>query len=167
MSWKQLKSSWYIFFFQIPGLPEWALGRASMGDLMRDGSATPDNFSPGVLQLYTENGQRPDGLSGMVNYYRALVRGGGAKRQRDQGTPIIETPTLMLWGEDDMALTIETTYTTSRWVKDLTLRYLPRISHWVQQDAPDEVNAMMRAFIEGEPVPYMTWESKLVAEQPN
>ena len=33
---------------------------------------------------------------------------------------------------------------------DLTIRYLPRISHWVQQDAPTEVNAMISAFLLGE-----------------
>ena len=97
----------------------------------------------------------------MINYYRALVRGGGGRRQRDLGTPIIETPTLMLWGEDDLALTKETTYGTENWVRDFTIRYLPRISHWVQQDAPNEVNAMIRAFIEGDDVPTMAWESKL------
>jgi pimeloyl-ACP methyl ester carboxylesterase len=99
----------------------------------------------------------------MVNYYRALIRGKGADRQRQQGTPVIRTPTLMIWGEDDVALTKETTYGTEQWVEDFTIRYLPRISHWVQQDAPEEVNAMMTAFINGEPVPYMKWEAKLVA----
>jgi pimeloyl-ACP methyl ester carboxylesterase len=100
----------------------------------------------------------------MVNYYRALVRGGGGRRQRKLGYPMIETPTLMIWGEDDMALTKETTFGTEDVVKDFTIRYLPRISHWVQQDAPDEVNAMMSAFLKGEPVPEMKWEVRLEAE---
>ena len=128
---------------------------------MRDSSASPENFSDDVLQLYNANGRRPNGLKGMINYYRALLRGGGGQRQRDLGTPIIEIPTLMLWGEDDMALTIETTYDTEKWVRDLTLRYLPRVSHWVQQDAPDEVNTMIKAFIQGEDVPTMVWQAKL------
>ncbi len=98
-----------------------------------------------------------------MNYYRALVRGGGLRRQRALGYPVIETPTLMLWGEDDMALSKATTYGTDRYVRDLTLRYLPRISHWVQQDAPVEVNAMIRAFLDDQPVPEMRWESKLVS----
>ena len=38
--------------------------------------------------------------------------------------------------------------------------------HWVQQDAPDEVNAMIRAFLTGNDVPYMTWESRLVEADP-
>jgi hypothetical protein len=38
-------------------------------------------------------------------------------------------------------------------VRDLTLRYLPRVSHWVQQEAPEKVNAMIEAWLKGEPVP--------------
>mgnify|MGYP001970079258 FL=1 len=162
MGWRQLLRSWYAFFFQIPRLAEWVIGRGDLGNLMLSSSAAPGNFSDEVLQLYRDNGRRPDGLRGMINYYRALIRGGGGRRQRDLGTPLIEVPTLMVWGEDDSALTIETTIDTDQWVSDLTLRYLPRISHWVQQDAPDEVNAMMRAFILGEEVPTMVWESRLV-----
>ncbi|MBT4162164.1 MAG: alpha/beta hydrolase [Gammaproteobacteria bacterium] len=163
LTWQQLRKSWYIFFFQIPGLPEWATSRRrqGMGDLIRDTCAAPQNFSADIMRLYNENGRRPGGITAMINYYRALVRGGGGRRQRDLGTPIIETPTLMLWGEDDLALTKETTYGTENWVRDFTIRYLPRISHWVQQDAPNEVNAMIRAFIEGDDVPTMAWESKL------
>ena len=45
----------------------------------------------------------------------------------------------------------------------LTIRYLPRVSHWVQQDAPVAVNAMMRAFLNDEPVPELRWEATLSA----
>ena len=86
------------------------------------------------------------------------------RRQKRLGLPIIDVPTLMLWGEDDMALSIETTYGTENYVQDLTLRYLAGISHWVQQDAPGAVNAMLGAFLAGEPVPeYQT----LVSAAPN
>lgn len=161
MGLRQLMHSWYAFFFQLPLLPEWVLRRRGLGKLIRDSSATPENFADDVVQLYNANGRRLNGLTGMINYYRALLRRGGGQRQRDLGTPIIETPTLMLWGEGDTALTIETTYDTEKWVRDLTLRYLPRISHWVQQDAPDEVNAMIAAFLQGMDVPKMTWQVNL------
>ena len=59
----------------------------------------------------------------------------------------------MLWGEEDTALGIETTYGTEQYVADLTLRYLPGVSHWVQQEAPETVNAMLEAWLLGKPVP--------------
>jgi pimeloyl-ACP methyl ester carboxylesterase len=97
----------------------------------------------------------------MINYYRALVRGGGARRQHELGYPVIDVPTLLIWGEDDIALTKATTYGTEEWVRDLTIRYLPRVSHWVQQEAPEAVNAMLRAFLEGRPVPQVKWIMQL------
>ena len=59
----------------------------------------------------------------------------------------------MIWGENDVALSKATTYDTHRYVSDLTLRYLPGISHWVQQDASETVNAMMKSFLLREYVP--------------
>jgi epoxide hydrolase 4 len=59
----------------------------------------------------------------------------------------------MIWGEADSALGKELTYGTETLVRDFTIRYLPRVSHWVQQEAPEAVNAMMRAWLTGEPVP--------------
>jgi pimeloyl-ACP methyl ester carboxylesterase len=53
----------------------------------------------------------------------------------------------MIWGEDDMVLTKATTYGTDAWVKDLTIHYLPGVSHWVQQDAPEAVNALLRDWL--------------------
>jgi len=59
----------------------------------------------------------------------------------------------MIWGEADFALTKATTHGTERFVGDLTVRFLPGISHWVQQDAPVIVNAMLAAFLRGQRVP--------------
>ena len=75
------------------------------------------------------------------------------RRQRQLGFPVIETPTLMIWGEQDAALGKELTYGTERLVRDLTLRYLPDASHWVQQDDPERVNAMLEAWLQGRTVP--------------
>lgn len=158
-TWKQLRRSWYAIFFQIPRLPEWLLTRGQGRPLTRVfqvGTQHPENFPPEVIETYRQAWLRPGAAGAMVDYYRALVRGGGAERQRKLGFPVIETPTLMIWGEQDVALCKETTYGTDRYVKDLTLRYLPEASHFVQQDAPEEVNAMLEAWLTGKPVPGAT-----------
>jgi pimeloyl-ACP methyl ester carboxylesterase len=160
----QLKKSWYIFFFQIPKLPEWLAGRdgaRGIGEMMQASSIDKGNFSDEAVAVYSRNAAQPGALTAMINYYRALVRGGGNARQAKQGYPDIEVPTLIVWGEDDLALTKETTYGTDEVVRSLTIRYLPRVSHWVQQEAPDVVNPMMRAFLLDEPVPYLRWEATL------
>ena len=66
--------------------------------------------------MFTADAARqPGALRAMVNYYRALVRGGGMKRQKEaRAIPPIETPTLMIWGEQDLALGKELTFGTER-----------------------------------------------------
>jgi pimeloyl-ACP methyl ester carboxylesterase len=164
-SWSQLKKSWYIFFFQIPGLPEKLFLRndgKAMAEVMRSSAVDKSRFPDEVGEVYRRNAMRPGALTAMINYYRALFFGGGAKRQRDLGFPVIETPTLMVWGEDDVALTKETTYGTEMYVRDLTIRYLPRVSHWVQQEQPEVVNTMISNFLSGETVPELQWTANLV-----
>ena len=153
---KQLRSSWYILFFQLPWLPEKLLGARgaqAIGDMLRRTSCHPERFSDEDLEVFRKAAAQPGALTAMLNYYRMLVQGPGARRQRALGYPVIETPTLMIWGEEDVALSKPTTYGTERYVADLTLRYLPGVSHWVQQDDPEAVNAILEAWLSGEPVP--------------
>ncbi|MGY9074484.1 MAG: alpha/beta fold hydrolase, partial [Acidimicrobiales bacterium] len=58
-----------------------------------------------------------------------------------------------VWGLQDTALGARTTDGTHEHVSDLTIRFLPDSSHWVQQDTPDEVNAMLAAFLSDLEVP--------------
>lgn len=60
---------------------------------------------------------------------------------------MIDVPTQMLWGVEEVALTLETTFGTERWVPNLTLRYLPEASHWAQQDEPERVHEMLSAWL--------------------
>lgn len=158
--WGQLKKSWYVFFFQIPWLPEKMLGRNNaqgVSEAILGSAVDKSKFPPEVLDVYRRNAAQPGALTAMVNYYRGLFRARGSRSDM----PKIETPTLMVWGEDDVALSIESTYGTEAYVANLTIRYLPRVSHWVQQEAPEVVNAMMSAFLEDRPVPYLKWEATL------
>jgi len=61
----------------------------------------------------------------------------------------------LIWGEADTALGKELTLGTDRLVTDLTVRYLPDVSHWVQQEAPDAVNDAITQWLgqRGDPLP--------------
>lgn len=150
-SFEQLRHSWYIFFFQIPGLPEKLLGARharAIGDMLRRTSCHPECFRDEDLKIFRDAASQPGALKAMVDYYRMLVRGPGSHRQRRLGNEVMETPTLMIWGEKDVALTKRTTYGTERWVPNLTLHYLPEASHWVQQDDPEGVNRLIETWLE-------------------
>jgi pimeloyl-ACP methyl ester carboxylesterase len=154
-TWRQLRRSWYMLLFQLPWLPE-ALLRAfdyrAIGEAFRGMAVDKSRFPDDVLRVYRDNAARPGALRAMLNYYRAMLRGSG-DRQRRLGYPTIAVPTLLVWGERDTALGKETTYGTDRYVGDLTVRYLPDVSHWVQQEAPEAVNAILAAWLTGAAVP--------------
>jgi len=152
--WRQRLRSWYVLFFQIPWLPErlFRMRRASaVTGAFRGMAVDKSRFPEEVLDVYRRAALEPGALTAMINYYRALVRGGGARRQTSLGFPRIDLPTLMIWGEQDSALGKELTYGTEAFVPDLTLKYLPHASHWVQQDAPDDVNAILREWLGAKP----------------
>ena len=151
---RQLRKSWYLFAFQIPRLPEWALLRHEarpIADAFTDSACDPSRFPAEVTDEYRASARLPGAMTAMVNYYRALMRGGW--RTRKEVLAPVETPTLMIWGEDDVALSKETTDGTDEYVQHLTLRFLPGVSHWVQQEAPERVNAMLAAWLDDQPVP--------------
>jgi pimeloyl-ACP methyl ester carboxylesterase len=157
---RQRARSWYMGFFQLPRLPEWLLGldgARAIGRAFTASACEPERFTPDVLAVYREQAAKPGALTAMLNWYRAAARG-GMLRQVKLGFPPIDVPTLMLWGEEDVALGKETTYGTHRYVTDLRLHYIPGASHWVQQDAAERVNEELRRFL-GESLP-----SKLEAE---
>ncbi len=164
--WEMLRRFWYALFFQIPWLPEKLLGARecrAIGEMFRRSCANPNVFPEDVLSIYRRAAARPGNLKAMLDYYRALIRGGGLKRQRALGYPTIETPTLVVWGEDDVALPKASTTRTGEFVRNLTLRVLPGVSHWVQQDAPELVNVMLEAWLQDKAVP----EAPLSARQPS
>jgi len=156
-SWEQLMKSWYIFFFQIPKLPEFLLGRDNakgVGEMIRNTFVNPEKFPMEIADVFSRNANQPGALTAMINYYRALLRRGNRSNREGESFPIIKTPTLMIWGEEDVALSKETTYGTEKYVENFNIRYLPNVSHWVQQESPEEVNSMISAFIKDESIPF-------------
>jgi len=145
----QRKKSWYIFFFQIPWLPEWVLtarGAEAIGRAFSDMAVDKSRFSEADLDHYRQNALKPGAATAMVNWYRAGARNGMRKWAPDKA-PVIDIPTLMIWGEEDTALGIELTEGYEPYVKDFTLNRLPGVSHWVQQEAPEAVNERLEAWL--------------------
>jgi len=144
---RQMLRSWYMVFFQVPGLPE-RLNTAGDARLIRQAfvgmAIDKSRFPATVLDRYALDAQRPGAMTGMVNWYRAAARHPG---KLAGPWPLIETPTLIVWGEEDAALGLELLDGTDRHVRDLTVRRLPGVSHWVQQEAPEAVNAILAEWL--------------------
>ncbi len=139
--WRQRRKSWYVSFFQLPFLPERMLaanGAAAVRRMFR-GAGIPAE----VVDVYARQAAAPGAATAMLNWYRAIRMTSGVPRLE---TPI-EVPTLVIWGEQDVALDVMCLDGTERYVRDLRIERLPGISHWVQQHAPERVNALLREFL--------------------
>lgn len=148
----QRRRSRYVLFFQIPWLPEFILtrrGARAIGEAFRGMAVDKSRFPEEVLEVYRRNALQPGAMRAMLNWYRAAGRTLGLP----EGASVLETPTLVIWGEADTALGVELLDGTDRLVKELTVRRLPDVSHWVQQEAPEKVDAILEAWLTGGEVP--------------
>jgi epoxide hydrolase 4 len=148
----QRKKSWYVFFFQLPWLPEYLMGLKhadAVGKAFTRLARDKTRFDQPLIDAYRDNAAIPGALTAMINWYRASARG-GLEVFRREVVATIATPTLMIWGEEDDALGIELTEGYDGLVKDFTLHRLPGVSHWVQQEAPEAVNAILLDWLAGQ-----------------
>lgn len=144
---RQWLRSRYMFFFQIPALPEAMLrarGARAVGEAFRGMAVDKARFPDDVLAHYRAAALRPGALTAMVNYYRANL---ADMLRPAPAPPCIEVPTLMIWGEEDSAIGLEFTEGYEPHVADFTLRRLPGVSHWVQQEAPEKVNQYLSEWL--------------------
>ncbi|MHB8895265.1 MAG: alpha/beta fold hydrolase [Candidatus Geothermincolia bacterium] len=148
---RQMMRSWYMFFFQIPRIPELALSAFDAFVLKRSFSnwaVDKSAFSPADLAALAEAAMKPGALTGGLNYYRAMFRNTKALASLRREAPLIKSPALLIWAEEDRALGKELTYGLERYFEsDLTIRYIPNCSHWVQQEQPLLVNELMDEFL--------------------
>lgn len=143
---QQLLRSSYIFFFQLPLLPEivFQLDDFKLLEQMFCGMAVNKNaFSTADIEAYKNAFAKRDTLTAALNYYRNLFQSGLGSRSWS----VLAVPTLMIWGEDDIPLGKELTYGTEQYVRDFQIKYIPNCSHWVQQERPDLVNQYIREFL--------------------
>ena len=142
----QRRRSWYIYFFQLPWLPELSLADRNWTNAVRSlkGSSRRGTFSNDDLAAYRQAWAQPGAMTGMLNWYRAAAR--SFFRLGNLGR--IRVPTLMLWGAQDIALGRELAQPSIDQCDDGRLVYLEEASHWVQHEEPDRVNRLLLEHLE-------------------
>lgn len=144
---RQIARSWYVFLFQLPWLPEWLLTRKDAvlaESLFRRTTRRPEIFSDADLEEYRRNLLRPGAARAMVNYYRALLRDLSGLRRLEREYRPIAAPTLLVWGEDDVALGRELAEGMEPlFAGPFRVHYVPNCSHWVNEEEPELVNRLL------------------------
>lgn len=144
----QRKKSWYMFFFQLPFV-EWMLRRNNFHNLERVLVGRKGSFTPEDILEYKKAWSQPRALTGMLNWYRAIVRRSlrGSWNPNKVTLRRVHVPTLMLWGKRDVALSHEMAQPSIELCERGELVTFERATHWVQHDAADEVNQKLIAFL--------------------
>jgi pimeloyl-ACP methyl ester carboxylesterase len=141
----QLGRSAYMFFFQLPWIPEW-LSRLNNWRLVTNAlrrTSRPGTFSEEMLAGYRHAWSQPGAFTAMLNWYRAIFRHppslGGEKR--------ITVPTLLIWGTNDFALEREMAAPSIELCDRGQFVFFEEASHWVQQEEGERVNSLLLSFL--------------------
>lgn len=139
---EQYEKSWYILLFLFAGVAEEWLS-ANHWTNFRKWARHPD--SEQVIQDLEANGSLTPGL----NYYRANVSPRSYVHP-DPGLPPIQAPTMGVWSSGDLALTEAQMIDSAAGVAG-PWRYerLDGPGHWMQLEAPGEVNRLLLDFLGG------------------
>jgi epoxide hydrolase 4 len=137
---RQFLRSWYMFFFQLPWLPEAFFSafnvRIGARALLR--SSRPGTFSAEDLAQYQAAWSQPGAITAMINWYRALFR---ARVKFPDKT--VRVPTRILWGERDAFLLAEMAHESLRYCTSAELFTFANATHWLQHEEPTRVSELL------------------------
>ncbi|MBK7858886.1 MAG: alpha/beta hydrolase [Archangiaceae bacterium] len=144
---RQALRSWYMFFFQVPGLAEWLLTKddaVNVLKVLRGNTFDRTHFSDEELRPFRDAIRRPGAAKAMVGWYRALP----AQILSPPKIPRIECETLLVWGMRDSALGYaDLVPGTERYAPKLKIVPIEAAGHFVQSEAPAAVNAALLEFL--------------------
>lgn len=138
---KQMLKSWYIFYFQLPFVPEFLLKRFNFFALKQvlKRSSCSGAYDAEDFQNLTQAWSEPGALTAMLNYYRALIR--NLELPNIDGK--LHLPVRILWGKRDLALSVQGAHESMAFLTNGELFVYDDATHWLAHDKPDEVTAKM------------------------
>lgn len=140
----QRKRSSYMFFYQLPWLPERVLSKNDYKYLARALKVTsrPGTFTDEDVRVYKKAWSQPGALTAMLNWYRMML---WARPSRPPSSRVT-VPTMMIWGTKDRFLGEEMAQPSIDRCDRGRLARIEEATHWVQHEEPDRVNALIADF---------------------
>jgi len=144
---RQGLASWYMYVFQLPGLPERELSRKGGLPLAR----TLERKMGHARELAERDGRAmvaTGALTPALNWYRALplnVLSGGPGK--------VSVPTLMVWSDGDGAIMEKGVRDCARYVTgEYRLEVLRGVTHWIPEEKPDRTAELLLDWFRAHPV---------------
>ncbi|OYR80357.1 alpha/beta hydrolase [Halorubrum ezzemoulense] len=136
---RQIARSWYVWFYQVPRLPEWLLERNDMDNMVDtlEISSKPGTFDEETIERY-KAAWRHTGIRPRINWYRGFRRSG-----RPSGETVSQ-PTLICWGEDDVGLVPSMAAKSVEKCADGEVRMFSNASHWVHHERKEVTEELIR-----------------------
>ena len=131
----QALKSWYMFFFQLPWLPEWEIssGKSWQHSLRSTGMSA--KAAARDAELMRDRGA----ARGALNWYRAMMFSSPLALRAK-----ITVPTLYLWSDGDTAIGPKGAALTPHFVAGpYTYEVLQGVSHWIPDEAPEQLDALL------------------------
>lgn len=150
----QQKASAYMLMFRSPAGEQTltANNHQMLVDIVLGRGLESGAFTAADKQAYLDAWSQPGAITGGLNYYRASQVGppsgqADAAAASGGGGPMINVPTLVIWGEKDTALLTSNLVGLDRFVPQLKIARIPEGTHWVVHEKPAEVNRAIRDFL--------------------
>ena len=134
----QMLKSWYIFYFQLPWLPEWGMRLFNYGflRLVLKASSTAGAYNEEDFHNLRHSWQQP----GLPDRHGELLpRHAAPHSVASTGWPAAGT-TQILWGERDLALSLQSAHDSAAFLAHGELITYPDATHWLAHDKPEEVS---------------------------
>lgn len=146
----QIRRSWFVFAFQVPGVPEWLIQqnlKEFIRGFLREHAIRKGAFSAEEAEIYQTALEKPGVLRSAINYYRQLLQPPGLLSSWMRPNQI-NVPTLVLWGEDDSFFSQKLVEGLDRLITaPFKLQLVADCGHWMQQEVPQLVNRELLSFL--------------------
>ncbi len=140
----QRKLSRYVRLLGIPVLPELMIragGYKGLADAITE-STRP--VSSSELEEFRKAWSQPGALTGMINWYRAILRRRFPSPPPSKG---IAVPTQIIWGAKDRYASLFLADASQTLCANARLTVLDNATHWVQHDEAERVNTILLDFL--------------------
>jgi pimeloyl-ACP methyl ester carboxylesterase len=157
---EQQRASRYMLTFRTPEAEAIlsADGYKKLQRMIFGTAAREDVFGPEDRAQYLSAWAQPGALTGGLNYYRASrlappepgaeADAAAAYQPMPTDRMTVRVPTLVIWGEKDMALPVGNLDGLDEYVPDLSVKRIPDGTHWVIHEQPALVCSYIREFLQ-------------------
>lgn len=140
--------SWYMYFFQLPWLPERFLLGSDRSALRMSKSLQSAGQSRQAADRDAQAMAAPGVLTAALNWYRAMPL-----TDLRQAAGKVSVPTMYVWTDKDIALAEKPARNTVRYVTgDYRFEILRGVSHWIPDECPDTAADLLLDWFAAHPI---------------